>query len=110
MGDGPRSPTPSSAAEVLERARRRTPVLVPSVIVVSDGRPTVGVDGFGPVESAEEAFRRLVAQRSRILLVTAEPPYRSVGLLRQWAECWKVPMITLEQLRARRVRRLLQAG
>ena len=95
------------ASQVLRRARRRAGAGVRSVILVSDGRPTVGHGSLDPVHASEEAFLRLLRHDARILLVTTEPPHVPVGLLPAWAARWNLPCITLEELGARRVRQLL---
>jgi len=96
--------------EALVQARRRHTGLALSLILVSDGRPTVGWGGADPVRSAERELRTLLRCHADFLFVDTEQGYARIGMMREWASRWGVPCVALEDLRPERVRQLLRAG
>ena len=98
------------AREVLKAALRKNQEVAASLILISDGRPTVGNGGREPVRAAEEEFRKLLGLDSGLLLVDAEEGPVKIGLMPGWASRFGVPCVTLEELHPGNVRRFLKAG
>lgn len=98
------------AEQVVQRVRRRQGRLVPSVVLISDGRPTLGLAGREPVGSAEQALERLVRSDLDILLVDTEEGLPHLGMMAEWAARWGAPLVRLSDLRADRIRSLLRVA
>ncbi len=98
------------AREVLKTARRRNQSIACSLVLISDGRPTVGNGGLDPVRAAEEEFRKLLCLDLGLLLVDAEEGPVKIGLMPVCASLFGVPCVALEDLHTSNVRRFLKAG
>ncbi len=98
------------ARETLALAHRRQPGLVSSIILVSDGRPTVGLGGSPPVQSTERELHHFGRTGANLLLVDTEEGYTRLGLMRNWATRWGFPCVTLEELRPGKIKQLLDAA
>ncbi len=98
------------ARETLALSCRRRPGLVSSIILVSDGRPTAGLGGSPPVQSAERELHHFGRTGANLLLVDTEEGYARLGMMRNWANRWDFPCVSLEELRPGKIRRLLDAA
>ncbi|MGE4158372.1 MAG: VWA domain-containing protein [Planctomycetota bacterium] len=98
------------AQTVLVRARRKRASLVPSLVLVSDGRPTLGRGGLDPVASAEKELAALERSGLSMLMVDTEEGYIRLGLMKEWSGKAGTPCVTLDDLQRRGARRLLKAG
>lgn len=92
------------AKKLFRQARRRSASLACSVIVISDGRPTVG--SSQEVDGALSELQKLHAQ---VVLVDTEEGHARLGFMREWARRWKFRYITLDDLRAKRIKQLVRA-
>lgn len=98
------------AGEALLHSRRRHPGILPSVVLVSDGRPTAGIGGLDPIRSAERELHHLSQAGADLLFVDTEEGHLRLGMMGTWARGLNVPCLTLEELRPGRIRRLLDAA
>jgi magnesium chelatase subunit D len=98
------------ARKALLSARRRNQGVASSLILISDGRPTVGIGGLDPVRSAEAEIRELLRLDSGLLLVDTEEGPMKIGLMPEWGSRFGVPCTALEELHPANVRHLLKAG
>ena len=98
------------AQEVLRRSRRKRASLVPSLVLVSDGRPTLGRNGLDPVSAVERELAALGKSGIHLLMVDTEEGYTRLGLMKRWAQRAQAPCVTLDDLRRRGARQLVKAG
>ena len=99
-----------TARQVLAHSRRRHPAIAQSLVLVSDGRPTVGFGNLDPVRAAERELHHFSKSRVDLLLVDTEEGPFTMGMMQGWGSRWNIPVVTLEALRPKRIRQLLRAG
>jgi len=98
------------ARETLAQSKRRQPDVSSSVILVSDGHPTLGIDGTPPVQSAERELQLFSQTKADLLLVDTEEGQVHLGMMPEWGRRWNFPCTALDELRPGSVRRLLDAA
>ena len=92
------------ARKLLRQALRRSASLVCSIVLISDGRPTVGSS-----QDVDRELSELRNLRAQVVLVDTEEGYARLGFMREWARRWRFRCITLDELRAKRIKQLVRA-
>ncbi|MCZ2110045.1 MAG: putative cobaltochelatase [Dehalococcoidia bacterium] len=96
------------ASELVERARRRDPGMVPLVVLVSDGRANVAPDGMDPVMAATTAATALRAAGARALVIDTEQGYIRLGLARELSNALGGDYVALDEITAESVARVVR--
>jgi magnesium chelatase subunit D len=106
---GGRTPLAAGIDSALELAlsHRRTGADRPLLVVVSDGRATAGPPGADPVQSALAAASAVRRQGVPAVVVDAEDGHTRLGLAAELAAAMGARYLTLPQLDAATVRRLV---
>ncbi|MBT4095974.1 MAG: VWA domain-containing protein, partial [Nitrospinaceae bacterium] len=98
------------ARETLVQSERRQPGVSPSLILVSDGRPTLGIGDIPPIQAAERELAIFSQSRTDLLLVDTEAGQVRLGMMPEWGRRWNFSCAALDELRPGSVRRLLNAA
>jgi len=73
---------------------------IPFIVVVSDGRANVSLNGGDPVDDALHAARKIAAEGIKSLVIDTEKDYIRLGLARKIAEAMKADYQQLDELEA----------
>ncbi len=85
---GGRTPMAEALREARQAAERRARItreLQQAIVVVSDGRSNVGLDGVPPLDAVAAEFARLARQGLPVILLDAEEGPVRLGLMAGWA-------------------------
>jgi len=95
-----------AARELIVRERARDRARRPLVVVLTDGRATVGPD---PLGRSRIAAARLLAEGAAAVVVDCETSHVRLGLARQLASQLGAPTVRLEQLHADHLTRAVRS-
>jgi len=95
-----------AARELIVRERARDRARRPLVVVLTDGRATVGPD---PLGRSRIAAARLLAEGAAAVVVDCETSHVRLGLARQLARQLGAPTVRLEQLHADHLTRAVRS-
>jgi magnesium chelatase subunit D len=98
------------AHELAQRARRLDARRSTCAVLVSDGRPTLGLGGHAPVRAAELQLRRLQRDRVDLVLVDTDATLPRIGRMPTWAARFDAPLLDLDSLNASALRRNARHG
>ncbi|MDQ6726163.1 MAG: VWA domain-containing protein, partial [Actinomycetota bacterium] len=102
---GGRTPLAAGITTALGLAGR--PEDRPLLVLVSDGRATAGPDGADPLVAAKEAAAEVRRRGVPAVVVDAEDGHIRLGLAAELADAMGAPCLTLSQLNATTVRKLV---
>jgi magnesium chelatase subunit D len=102
---GGRTPLAAGITAALGLAGR--PEDRPLLVLVSDGRATAGPEGADPLVAAKEAAAEVRRRGVPAVVVDAEDGHIRLGLAAELADAMGAPCLTLSQLNATTVRRLV---
>lgn len=86
--------------ELLKAAKAKDPHTVPYMVLVSDGRANVSLNGGNPVKEAEEIAAHIAAEGIRTLVIDTEKDFIKLELAKRLAEVLKADYCRLEELSA----------
>ena len=98
------------AHELARRARRLDPRRSTCAVLVSDGRPTLGIGASSPLRSAELELERLRRAHVDLVLVDTEAGLPRIGRMSAWAARFGAPLLDLDALSASALRRSPRHG
>ncbi len=108
---GGRTPMAEALREARQAAERRARItheLQQAIVVVSDGRSNVGLDGVPPLDAVAAEFARLARLGLPVILLDAEEGPVRLGLMAGWARRYGFVCARLAELQgaagARRIR------
>ncbi|WP_037999129.1 magnesium chelatase subunit D family protein [Thermacetogenium phaeum] len=89
--------------EVLKVAMLRDPQTIPFIILVTDGRANVALNGGDPVDDALRMARKIAAEGIKSLVIDTEKGYPRMGLARKIAEAMKAGYLELDELESAQI-------
>ncbi len=89
--------------ELIKAAMLKDPQTIPFIIVVSDGRANVALNGDDPVDDALRMARKIAAEGIKSLVIDTEKGYPRMGLARKIAEAMKAGYLELDELESAQI-------
>lgn len=89
--------------ELIKAAMLKDPQTIPFIIVVSDGRANVALNGGDPVDDALYMARKIAAEGIKSLVIDTEKGYPRMGLARKIAEAMQADYRELDELEASQI-------
>jgi magnesium chelatase subunit D len=86
--------------EIIKAAKVKDSDMIPMLILVSDGRSNVSLNGENPIESSIRAASRITAEGIKSLVIDTECDFICLGLANKIAEAMKADYYKLEELKA----------
>lgn len=89
--------------EMIKAVKVRDPDMVPVLILISDGRSNVSLNGENPMAASITAASGIAAEGIKALVIDAECDFIRLGLAERIAEAMKADYYKLEELEAGRI-------
>jgi len=103
---GGKTPLPAGLAlgyEILKARKVKDPDTVPVLVLVTDGRANVSLNGGDPVEEAKEVGRKIRAEGINTLVIDSEQDFITLGLAKELAEIMEAQYYKLEALQVQEI-------
>lgn len=103
---GGKTPLPAGLAlgyEILKARKVKDPDTVPVLVLVTDGRANVSLNGGDPVEEAKEIGRKIRAEGINTLVIDSEQDFITLGLAKELAEIMEAQYYKLEALQVQEI-------
>ncbi|NSW91369.1 MAG: magnesium chelatase subunit D family protein [Firmicutes bacterium] len=89
--------------EIIKAVKVKDPDMIPILILISDGRSNVSLNGENPLEASIKAASRIAAEGIKTLVIDTECDFICLGLAKRIAEAMKADYYKLEELEANRI-------
>jgi magnesium chelatase subunit D len=86
--------------EILRAAKLKDPEMIPLIVLVSDGRANVSLNGRSPVEDALDVAGKIAAAGIQAMVIDTEKDFVKLGLAAQIAESMNAQYYKIEDLQA----------
>ena len=94
--------------ETIESELRRDRSIVPFLVLITDGRANVSLEGKDPVEEAREVARRIKEVGIRSLVIDTEQEFISLGIVQSICAEMGGNYLKLEDLKAGQIVRAIR--